>query len=256
MSRAARDFARAADPVEVFIEGARDEEDNPITPADWQAEVLASTDRRRLILVNRQGGKSTVVGAKCAHGLIYAPGTYLIVAPTLRQSKLLFHKARAIYKRLEGVPRLVKDNETELELETGARLIALPGDNDANIRGFSAPRAVFIDEAARVVDGVYAALRPMLAASRSSQMVALTTPYGRRGWFFECWEHGGDAWGRTTITAEQCPHITAEFLEEERQGMSEWQFRSEYLCEFVDTDEAFFSTELIEAMADPELEAW
>jgi Phage terminase-like protein, large subunit len=255
-SAAAADFLRAGDPVLVFTEGARDEEGNPIEPAPWQAEVLRGKARRELILVNRQGGKSTVVGAKCAHGLMYEPGLYLIIAPTLRQSKLLFRKARAILRRIKGGPRIVKDNDTELELENGAQLVALPGDNDANIRGYSAPRSVYIDEAARVSDTVYAALRPMLAASRTGQMIALTTPYGRRGWFFECWERGGDAWERTTITAEQCPHISAQFLEEEREGMSEWQFRSEYLCEFVDTEEAFFSSELIEAMTDPNLEAW
>lgn len=253
---AAADFLRAGDPVLVFTEGARDEEGNPIQPASWQEDVLRGTARRRLILVNRQGGKSTVVGAKCAHGLMYEPGLYLIIAPTLRQSKLLFRKARAILKRLRGAPRIVKDNDTELELENGAQLVALPGDNDANIRGYSAPRAVYIDEAARVSDAVYAALRPMLAASRSGQMIALTTPYGRRGWFFEAWEYGGDAWTRTTITAKDCPHITAEFLKEEQEGMSDWQFRSEYLCEFTDTDEAFFSSELIEGMVDASLEPW
>jgi len=61
----------------------------------------------------------------------------------------------------------VKDNDTELELANGSQLIALPGDNDANIRGYSAPRLVCIDEASRVADSVYAALRPMLAASPS-----------------------------------------------------------------------------------------
>lgn len=36
--------------------------------------------------------------------------------------------------------------------------------------------------------------------------------------------------------------------------MGEWQFRQEYLCEFVDTDEQFFASDLIEAALDPDLE--
>jgi hypothetical protein len=255
VSAAASDFARAADPANVFRQGVRDANGAAVDPAPWQERVMRSEARRQLILCNRQAGKSTTVGAKASHGMLYAPGTYLIIAPTLRQSKLLFQKVASTYRRLEDVPRIKRDNETELVLANGSHLFALPGDNDANIRGFSAPRAVIVDEAARVSDTVYQALRPMLAASPDGQLIALTTPYGRRGWFYEAWETG-EGWDRTTITAHDCPHISAEFLEEERAGMSEWQFRTEYLCEFTDTDEAFFSSELVDAMVDSTLEAW
>jgi len=255
MSSAAADFARAADPVQVFREGARDANGQPIEPAPWQVEVMRSEARRHLILCSRQAGKSTTIGAKAAHGLVYRPGLYLVIAPTLRQSRLLFKKASAVYRNLADVPRIVKDNETELELENGSQLVALPGDNDANIRGFSAPRAVYVDEAARVVDSVYAALRPMLAASPDGQLIALTTPYGRRGWLYEAWEFG-KGWERTKITARDVPHISEEYLAEERDGMSEWQFRAEFLCEFTDTEEAFFSGELIDNMIDNTIEAW
>jgi hypothetical protein len=250
----ARDFARALDPVAVFREGVRDSVDHPADPDDWQIDVMRSTEPRHLILCNRQAGKSTTVGAKASAGLIYDPGLYLIIAPALRQSKELFKKARAVYGRLEGAPRIVTDNATEMILENGSRLIALPGDDDANIRGFSAPRAVIIDEASRVSDGVYAALRPMLATC-NGQLIALTTPYGRRGWFYEAWEFQ-KGWKRTTITAQDCPRISNEFLDEERAAMGDWRFRQEYLCQFVDTEEQFFSSEMIDAMVDTNMEAW
>jgi phage terminase large subunit-like protein len=252
---AALDFKRAADPAEIFIEGVRDADGNRVEPAQWQRDFIRSDARRILILVNRQGGKSTTVGAKCAHGLIYNPGLYLIIARALRQSKELLRKVRAVYSNLSDAPRIVRSTETELELSNGSLLVALPGDDDATIRGFSAPRAIYIDEASRVSDEMYAAIRPMLSASRTSQMIALTTPYGRRGWFYEQWS-GGRKWERITITARECPHITEEHLEDERADMSEWQFRQEYLCEFTDTKEQFFSSDLIEAMVDSSLEYW
>jgi hypothetical protein len=255
MSSVAADFARALDPVAVFREGVRDADGNKVEPAPWQVEVMHSTARRQLILCNRQAGKSTTIGAKCARGLIYEPGLYLMIARSLRQSRLLFEKTLDVYRRLEDAPRILRDTATELELENGSKLVALPGDDDATIRGYSAPRAVYVDEASRVTDAVYAALRPMLAASSSGQLIALTTPYGRRGWFYEAWEFGKN-WERTTITARDCPHITEEFLQEEREGMSEWEFRAEYMCEFTDTDEQFFASELIDAAIKPELETW
>lgn len=251
---AADDFLRAADPAAVFREGVRDKDGNAAEPDAWQLEVMRSRAPRHLILCNRQAGKSTTVGAKACAGLIYDPGLYLVIAPTLRQSKELFLKIAGVYRNLANVPRIRRDNTTELEIDNESRLIALPGDDDATIRGFSAPKAVFIDEASRVSDGVYAALRPMLATS-GGQLVALTTPYGRRGWFFEAWEYQ-KGWARTTITAHDCPRITSEFLEQEREAMGEWRFRQEYMCEFTDTDEQFFSSELADAMMSPTLEAW
>ena len=254
MSALARDFLRAADPVAVFRDGVRDARNRPVEPDAWQQEVMGSTHPRQLILCSRQSGKSTTIGAKACAGLIYEPGLYLIVAPSLRQSKLLFRKAAAVYKQLVDAPRIVSATKTELELDNGAQLIALPGDDDATIRGFSDPRAIYIDEASRVKDEVFAALTPMLAVS-GGQLVCMTTPYGRRGWFFEAWE-GSDAWQRTRITAADCPRMTPEFLEAERGEIGDWRFRQEYLCEFVDTEEQFFSSDLIEAMVDNTLEAW
>jgi hypothetical protein len=255
MSAAASDFARAADPANVFRQGVRDGEGRAVEPAPWQERVMRSEARRHLILCNRQAGKSTTVGAKACHGMLYAPGIYLIIAPSLRQSKLLFQKVVSTYQRLEDVPTIRRSTDTELVLANGSHLFALPGDDDANIRGFSAPRAVIVDEASRVSDKVYAALRPMLAASPEGKLIALTTPWGRRGWFFEAWDTGTH-WDRTTITALDCPHISPEYLEEERGNMSEWQFRAEFLCEFTDNDESFFSSELVDSMIDNTIEAW
>jgi hypothetical protein len=39
------------------------------------------------------------------------------------------------------------------------------------------------DEAARIEDPLYYSVQPMLAVSQS-RLIALSTPFGRRGWFF------------------------------------------------------------------------
>ena len=252
---AALDFKRAADPSHIFLEGVRDAEGNPVEPAPWQVDVIRSEAPKRLILVSRQGGKSTTVGAKCAHGMVYAPGLYLIISPTLRQSKLFLQKTLSVYNNLTDVPRIKSCTDVELTLENGSKLVALPGDDDANIRGYSAPRAIIIDEASRVHDKVYAAIRPMRAASPNCQLIVLTTPWGRRGWFYEAWENGA-GWERTIVTARDCPHITDEFLDEELTEHGDWFVRREYMCEFIDTAESFFSSELFDAMINDEVEAW
>lgn len=102
---------------------------------------------------------------------------------------------------------------------------------------------MIVDEASRVDNALFAAVRPMLATT-NGRFVALTSPYGKRGWFYEAWEYG-DGWERTKVTADQCPRIDPNWLAEEKRLIGGWQFRQEYSCEFVDTDEQFFSSELI-----------
>jgi hypothetical protein len=96
-----------------------------------------------------------------------------------------------------------------------------------------------IDEAARVDDGLYYAVRPMLAAS-GGRLVALSTPYGKRGWFHDEW-FGPGGWERVRVTAEQCPRISEEFLAEERRALGERWFRQEYCCDFAECVDAVFS---------------
>jgi hypothetical protein len=213
-------------------------------PDAWQESVLNSDARRMLLLCSRQSGKSTTCASLAVHQALYDPGLVLLIAPAQRQSSELFRKVSEVYNALDDVPRITQESAMRLELANGSRIIALPG-TEGTIRGYSGAKTVIIDEASRVDNALFAAVRPMLATTQG-RFVALTTPYGKRGWFYEAWEHG-EGWERTKVTAHDCPRIDPEWLEEERRLVGDWQFRQEYMCEFVDTDEQFFASELIEA---------
>ncbi len=175
---------------------------------------------------------------------LYDPGLVLLVAPAQRQSVELFRKVRDIYIAQPDAPKIVTESALRMELENGSRIIALPG-TEATIRGYSAPKLIVVDEASRVEDELFTGIRPMLATNQG-RMICLTTPYGKRGFFYEAWAHG-EGWKHTIITADQCPRIEPEWLANERKMIGEWQYRQEFQCEFVDTDESFFSSDLIEA---------
>jgi hypothetical protein len=119
----------------------------------------------------------------------------------------------------------------------------LPG-TEETIVGYSGVRLLIIDEAAKVPDDLYRSVRPMLAVSRG-RLVCLSTPFGKRGWFYEEWV-GKNPWERIRLTADQCPRITREFLEQERRSLGDRWFNQEYLCSFEDLVGAIFSEELIE----------
>lgn len=247
MSSLAAEFERALDPAAIFT-GAG------MAADPWQASVLRSSHPRQLLLCSRQSGKSTTVASLAVHSALYDPGLVLLFAPAQRQSTELFKKVSAFYRALPDVPTPVAVTETKMELPNGSRIIALPG-SEATTRGYSAPRLILVDEASRTEEALYGALRPMLATTSTQldqgRMLCLSTPWGKRGWFYEQWAHGGDRWQRTKITAHDCPRISAEWLAEERKLVGDFMFRQEYLCEFVDTEEQLFPTELIERAVRP-----
>lgn len=237
MSALARDLTRMLDPASTMTDAGM--------PADpWQRDVLNSDARRMLLLCSRQSGKSTTCASLAVNQAIYDPGLVLLIAPAQRQSAELFRKVNDVYRALPNVPRIVQESAMKMELANGSRIIALPG-TEGTIRGYSGAKTVIVDEASRVDDALFAAVRPMLATT-NGRFVALTTPYGKRGWFYESWAFG-EGWHRTQVTAHDCPRIDAGWLADEKRLIGDWQFRQEYLCEFVDTDEQFFSSELIEA---------
>jgi len=109
-----------------------------------------------------------------------------------------------------------------------------------------------VDEAARVPDDLYFAVRPMLAVS-GGRLIALSTPFGKRGWFWREWGEG-QGWERHKITAAECPRISPEFLEEERRSMPAAWFAAEYMCEFTEAVDNVFSFDQIAAAVTDEVE--
>lgn len=209
-----------------------------LTPDPWQAEVLQSTSKRIILNCTRQSGKSTVTSALALHTALYRPGSLILcLSPTLRQSGELFHNIKRFYGDSPIIPAR-SESVLRLELENGSRIVSLPG-KEQNVRGYASVSLLIVDEAARVPDDLYYSIRPMLAVS-GGRMIALSTPFGKRGWFYREWVEG-QSWERHTITALQCPRISREFLEEERRSMPDAWFRAEYMCEFTETSDSVFT---------------
>jgi len=217
-----------------------------LEPDAWQAELLRSGASRQLLLACRQSGKSTTCAVLALwHALSEPKSLILLLSPSLRQSQELFKKVQDAYRALGHPAPLQAESALRYELTNGSRIIALPG-TESNIRGYSSVNLLVIDEASRVMDDLFFAVSPMLAVSRG-RVVALSTPWGRRGWFYEMWDHG-EGWERTKITAEQCPRIPADFLAAEKRTLPPMWYDSEYACIFGDTVNSVFRSEDIAEM--------
>lgn len=234
----ATDLALALDPVAFASEALG------FVPDAWQAAVLRSPSKRLLLNCCRQSGKSTTTAILALHTALYQPGSLvLLVSPSLRQSSELFRKVTDLLDRLSQQPELLEDNKLSCALANRSRIVSLPS-SEATIRGFSGATLIIEDEAARVDDDLYRSVRPMLAVS-GGRLILMSTPFGKRGHFFEEWTHGGDVWTRILIPASECPRISPEFLEEERYSLGDLWFRSEYLCEFVESVDSVFGYDLV-----------
>jgi Terminase large subunit, T4likevirus-type, N-terminal len=214
-------------------------------PDRTQGRILATASKRVLLNCTRQWGKSTITAARAVYEAAMKPGSLtLVVSPSARQSGEFVRKAAGFARRLGIRPKGDGDNEMSLEFPQGSRIVGLPG-SEATVRGFSAVALLLVDEAARVSDDLYMAIRPMLAVSEGTLWL-MSTPFGKRGFFYESWEHGGGEWERVRVPAVECPRIPAKFLAEERETMGERWFRQEYLCEFVDAVSGVFDRDLVE----------
>lgn len=185
-------------------------------------------------------------------GMYAAPGQdVLLLSPSFRQSSLLFRTVRHAHAALgEAAEPVREESATRLEFGHGGQIVCLPG-KEETIRGFANVALIVIDEAARVSDALYHSVRPMLAVS-GGRLVALSTPFGKRGFFFEEWTEG-QGWQRFQATAYECPRISREFIEEERRSIPDMWFRQEYMCEFAETTNQVFSYEDIQRALDADV---
>jgi hypothetical protein len=217
----------------------------------WQVQqVSAPAGSRVICLVHRQAGKTTGGSVAVGHTMIYrAPGsTSLVLAPTQKQSAEFVRRLREHV--LKAGLKLAVDNTFGIEIENGSRCLALPGQDDAGIRGLTISGGdLVIDEAARVDDRLYDAARPMLIRyAKTARLILLSTAWAKDGFFYRVWSEGDPLdWIKIEAKVSECCHIAPEDIERERRAMPVSVFAREYLNEFDSLESRFFSPDAIAA---------
>lgn len=224
-------------------------------PDIWAQTVMTSPARYVIENISRQAGKSTCSAVLAVHKAVFFPKSLiLLVSPTLRQSGELQKKCLTFYDLVDPCHKgLAEDTKLSIRLTNGSRIIALPGQED-NLRGYSAPALIIEDEASRVSDDLYTAIRPMLATNQG-RLILLSTPNGKLGHFYKIWTEGGREWLKIKVTADQIPRISPEFLANEHLNMTEAQYKQEYFGEFMEAEGAVFSSDLFKSLANPSVSA-
>jgi hypothetical protein len=200
-----------------------------LKPDAWQAAVLHSEAQQIILNCSRPAGKTTVAAALAIHEVLSGRrGTVLIVSRAERQSVEVL---RVVAQGLDAAEVHLKTRtSTEIEVEEGGRVVSLPCREDT-VRGFAGVTLLIIDEAARVPDEILPALSPSLAV-RNGRLICLSTPCGRRGFFYKLWHDHDEDWLRISVPATQVPRISSAFLAKGRRKLGEEAFAQEFLCQF------------------------
>lgn len=211
----------------------------------WQQDVL-STSGNICLRSGRQVGKSTVIGLKAAKfALENERKLIMVISKTERQAGLLFSKIlfnlvqldRSQIKR--GKDRPIK---SRISLKNGSTIYCLPaGDTGFGIMGFTI-NLLIADEAAFIPEEVWNSVIPALAITRG-EIWLLSTPYLKRGYYFQCFEDPSFTSFHTS--SEDCPRKDVKFLDQQRKNLTRAQYKQMYLGEFVDELLQFFPDDLI-----------
>jgi len=164
------------------------------TPDAIQAKILRSPSPRIMLCMGRRSGKTYAVAARAAHFALPHPNSEnLIFSSSQRQADILLRLIRGFLSKLSIRLLSAGGGTPSLRLPNGAIFVSLPP-RPNTIVGFT-PSLIILDEASRIPDELYFAVSPMLGLHEPS-IILLSTPNGRRGFFYENWISGDPDWAR------------------------------------------------------------
>ena len=249
MRGAAHTAVYAADPVLWSREVCQWE------PDPWQAKLLRSAAQNLLVNCSRQSGKTTTAAVLSAHCATFMKeATVVVLSPVQRQAALLLRQTKSFF-RMASDERLLRNNVYDFETSEGSRVITLPGDEDT-IRGVASVDLLLLDEAARIPDELYLTVVPMLAVSRGRQL-ALSTPKGKRGWWWDAWRgEDGETWETYEVPWQKCPRFDAEQIKRFRIKFGPTRFAQEFECTFNTMEGMLFDPDDVAAAFSQEVDVW
>ena len=225
-------------------------------PHPGQREFLACDAKIRVLACGRRWGKTDACAAAVAAELVGPePSRCLILAPTLDQSKLLFHRIAWMLSKVLDESEFVVSRSPYPKLVYGESAVsARSGHVGSSLRGNEATH-VLVDEAAYVPEELVTEVAMPMLATNNGRLTLISTPSGlNHFWKFfrmgQDREHG--VWSRNAPSSES-PHVSPEFLEVQRQLISQRAYDVEYEAQFVEAKDAVFPSEVVEACLVPEI---
>ena len=251
-------------------------------PYEWQVAVCHDSSTKIIVNGARQSGKSTISSGLPCHMAKYKSKSLVIIeAPTEVQAGLNMEKIFDFMAHDRKYPKIERKSDSQILLANGSRIRVVCA-TDRSSRGYSAPDMIVLDEASRIEDVVYrSGVRPMLTNNASCELILISTPFGKDGFFYNAWNSDSEYWSKYEVRSPWTPdpvqqskltkhepdeafftsrkkdkikfyysprHNDFDEQQENLHEMGYQQYMQEYCCEFVETEHAAFSYQDIDTM--------
>lgn len=220
----------------------------PLEP--WQRDlfdIYEANDKGKIIVTKavRQVGKSICMSLLVIAASIKEPRSESkVVLPIYKQAEKAYEKLCDI-----GAPLITKQNASGLKVTfiNGSTVEFSSAESGDNLRGFTVRRSgiLAIDEASFMdSDFFYSVLLPMTNVFKSDIFI-FSTPKARQGFFYDLFEQGTKD-DPKVISVDWTKYDTSKYLDAEtleiyRKKLPRSVFRSEYLGEWLETNESVFA---------------
>lgn len=216
-----------------------------------QLEFMACQSRVVVVASARQVGKSLACAIKAIHKAFSERSKVLVVSSSLRQSGLMFSTIRQFIAESELLRgSLVDDTKTYIKLSNGSELWCLP-DSPAQIRGFSGVSVVIVDEANFCSQELLRAVQYSLLTTPDSQLFMISSPWSTEHWFYRYFQDGqgkkDPAIASFHYTYEASPLIQKDYVERMRDKITEEEYKTEILGEWIGDEDAYLDYGLVES---------
>jgi len=215
---------------------------------NWQEKVL-QTKGNMVLRSGRQVGKSFIIARKASEfALENSKKTVMVIAFTEKQANLLFTKIlnNIVQKQKEDRKKYIdkpKPTKHVINLKNGTEIYCYAaGDTGYGIMGYTIDLLI-ADEAAWIKEEVWNSIVPALAATNGT-MWLLSTPWLSEGFYFECFNDPN--FTNFHQSSEDCPRITKEFLDKQKERFTKSKYNQMYLGEFVDDAYRIFGDKWID----------
>jgi hypothetical protein len=218
---------------------------------DYQLDFLKDCFESNRIVANfcRQTGKSLCISIFVAlYCFLKSNINVVIVAPTDRQAGELFDKIKHhIMNNPFFADSILSMTLREAKFKNGSRIIALPvGDSGYSIRGFTAD-IVIEEESSRIKNSIHnEVIMPMGASRPDLKVIKISTPHGKNH-FFDSYKDTVN-WKVHKVDwqmALEAGQYNLDFIEQRKKEVDSLTWKVEYCAEFVESEDCFFSYDLV-----------
>ncbi|HEU5118687.1 MAG TPA: terminase family protein [Isosphaeraceae bacterium] len=246
----------------------------PFKTFQYQNDTIECFRKKRfnVILKPRQMGFTEVTSAFITWLMLFHPNqSILALATKAETAKQVVRRVRNALKNLPKwllIADITTDNKTSIELANGSFVKSISKSADAGRS--EALSLLVIDEAAHIegFDEIWTGIRPTVSAG--GRIIMLSTPCGVGNVFHRTYTDAVSKvtdWNPIRVEWWQHPeHIsdlsqdpktgkhTSHWFRNETKGMSPREIAQEYECEFLASGDTFFTSDLINYVAETQLD--